>query len=1019
MIGTTVLHYQVLRQIGAGAMGAVFEAFDSKLERKVALKFLHEQGLLDATTQARFAKEAKVVSKFDHPNIGVLYNLETSQQQTFLVMALYQGQTLAERISDTNLDFYTIVQFALEMASALEHAHAHGVMHRDFKPANIFVAKDTTGKERIKVLDFGLAKLQEQTQHLTKQNAMVGTLLYAAPEQLRGRFTPQSDLWAWGCVVYQMLTQSAPFQGESIGQVLNNILSHQPEPLEELRPDTPDDLLYLVSQTLEKIPADRIQSAKELISVLEQCAFELKSASATQVPKASNTGTISFPKPKLPSANTVFVGRETELANIQTLLELPHARLVTLLGLGGMGKTRLALEVATTRQDQYRDGVAFVDLTRLDNANLVPNAILNALELTVNQDAIADTLSALEFREMLLVLDNFEHLMPARELIGQILKQTNKVQILITSREVLGLQVEQLLEIGGFPALTKAPLEQQSSAQLFLQAAQKAQLDFAFQPTDHATFKRIYNALSGSPLGLTLAAAWTRMLELPEIADEIEQNIAILETSASDIPERQRSFSAVFESSWRYLSDTEQMVLAKLTVFRGGFSKEWAKRVAGANLLVLQGLIQKSLISRKDNRYAIHELIKQFAEKQLSDEARDDAMEALGQCCLELSEEYLESNSKQIREMTQKVAMELHSIREGLVWLTRKDPSKGALIVIKLDLFWTTIGLHQEMMDWVVIFEKNYLKKDKIRCMILKTLSMYFYSKRNLELAEKNIINAKEIVELMQLNDYLGEIFLVFCFIEMGRKNSEKAEEYLNKAIYQFEKDKNFNKLSYCYNNLAQIYSQKNYFFTKHNEINELYIKSIRYAKLSKDEFAVPQIMLNQAMLARKNNDYTLEKLIINDALIIARSLDNFIALIGCLNRLGIYFFETKAYFSASKYFIEALEISFRLNHTESINVGIFRISDILFAARRFEEAFRVSIADLNIYHQLYPRENIREKWCEKSYPKMFEQGFTQEQLELLEAEANALTLEESVQYAIQTLQSIMPELEAHEPTQA
>jgi serine/threonine protein kinase len=588
--GTRLLHYSILRKIGSGAMSVVYEAFDTKLERKVALKILTISEQVDKKAQTRLAHEAKVISKFDHPNAGVVYSLEEIAGLKFLVMALYEGETLESYLSSNTLSIATVLEFALQIASALAHAHSFGVIHRDIKPANIFVAKDSSDTKKIKVLDFGLAKLEMQSANQSTEKLMVGTILYAAPEQLKGKVSPQSDLWAWGSVVYEMLTHTTPFKDAKATEIVSQILNHEPAPLEQYRKDIPDGLAYVVMKCLEKNPERRIQSAKELIVLLEQCSLEIKS-DPQQVPfNQAKTKLVPFLKAKLPVPNNQFIGREPEIKQLIQLLNAPIRQPITVVGLGGMGKSRLVIEVARQVQDKYLHGAVFVDLSSIEDARFLPTTVLHALGIAANKDPHNEMIEMLKFREMLLVFDNFEHIMAGKDIVSQILNVAPEIQIFISSRECLGLHTEVVFELNGFPEPNAMPLANQQSAQLFLSSARRVNRDFVFEASDRADFERIYRLLSGSPLGLSLAGTWIQTLSLSEIAEELEGNLGLLETTAPDVPNRQRSFVAVFHSSWQQLSPQQQLILAQLTVFKS-FSKDWAKIVTGADLGTLQTMI--------------------------------------------------------------------------------------------------------------------------------------------------------------------------------------------------------------------------------------------------------------------------------------------------------------------------------------------------------------------------------------------------------------------------------------------
>ncbi len=244
----------------------VYEALDTKLERNVALKFLLDGVIHNPQAMQRFEREAKAISRLDHPNIGAVFALEQNFEQTFLAMALYQGATLAERLEQKRLSQSDAIRIALEIARGLEHAHEQSVIHRDIKPANLYLARMSNGTELLKILDFGLARLEDASRQLTRPGATTGTLLYMSPEQLSGKADALSDIWAWGAVVYEMLAGHTPFQVDGIGALLHAILNADPTPLE---PSTPKTLADLVLQALQKDPNTRPQSMTQIVATLE------------------------------------------------------------------------------------------------------------------------------------------------------------------------------------------------------------------------------------------------------------------------------------------------------------------------------------------------------------------------------------------------------------------------------------------------------------------------------------------------------------------------------------------------------------------------------------------------------------------------------------------------------------------------------------------------------------------------------------------------------------------------------
>jgi len=265
----TVSHYRIIRKIGSGGMGEVFEAVDTRLDRKVALKFFVSGSVPDEEAKSRFMQEARAASALDHPNVCVLHDVgETRDGRLFLAMAHYEGETLKSLISRGPLSSGRALGILRQVGAGLAEAHARGIVHRDIKPSNIFITRDGM----VKILDFGLAKLSTGVD-ITKAGSPIGSVLYMSPEQARGEeIDHRSDLWSMGTLLYEMLTGRRPFQGTHDHAVMYAILHEPPADLTELVPDVPPDIAAFVAACLEKDRADRpdsVRAALDLIGVDE------------------------------------------------------------------------------------------------------------------------------------------------------------------------------------------------------------------------------------------------------------------------------------------------------------------------------------------------------------------------------------------------------------------------------------------------------------------------------------------------------------------------------------------------------------------------------------------------------------------------------------------------------------------------------------------------------------------------------------------------------------------------------
>ncbi len=322
----------------------------------------------------------------------------------------------------------------------------------------------------------------------------------------------------------------------------------------------------------------------------------------------------------LPAFPTPFIGRADEISELSQLLDNPDCRLLTLIGLGGIGKTRLAVEVAQRVQTNFPDGVFFVPLQPLQAPNQIIMTVLNAIDLKVVGNPHADLLAYMGEKQLLLVIDNFEHLLDGVDLLSEILSAAPRVKILTTSREALNLQEEWLRQIHGltYPASgISAVVHTYSALQLFYDRSHRLRgdIDFAAQ---HDDIVRICQLVEGMPLALELAAGWVKTLSCRDIADELQQSQAILAARVQNAATRHHSMQTVFDHSWHMLTVHEQIVLRRFAVFRGGCTREAAEQVTGSTLNELTSLVEKSLLRHDpaSGRYDMHELLRQYADEQ-------------------------------------------------------------------------------------------------------------------------------------------------------------------------------------------------------------------------------------------------------------------------------------------------------------------------------------------------------------------------------------------------------------------
>ena len=408
--GTRLGPYEILSQLGAGGMGEVYRALDTRLGREVAIKVLPDRFSQNSDLRQRLQNEARAISKLSHPNVCTLHDIGHQDDIDFLVLEFVEGKTLGQLLGGGVLPMRKLISIAVQIAEGLAKAHELGIVHRDLKPDNLMVSD-----EMVKILDFGLAKLTMSGDDFsnscitapleTEPGMILGTLAYMSPEQASGGGVDfRSDQFSFGVVLYEMATGRSPFRRKAQTQTLLAIAQEEPEPMGLLNPEVPAPLWWVVERCLAKEPASRYFSTRDLardLAAIRDRLLDLQHVHSKTRPS------------NLPIPVSALVGRDKELAGGKELLLRPDVRLVTVTGPGGIGKSRLALEMARDTLEHFPSGIYFVPLAGVSDPGSIAIIIAQTLgvreaggqlQLETLKEYLHNSLSA----PMLLLLDNFD-----------------------------------------------------------------------------------------------------------------------------------------------------------------------------------------------------------------------------------------------------------------------------------------------------------------------------------------------------------------------------------------------------------------------------------------------------------------------------------------------------------------------------------------------------------------------------------------------------------------------------------
>nr|WP_271212535.1 protein kinase [Rhodococcus wratislaviensis]GLK39084.1 hypothetical protein GCM10017611_59540 [Rhodococcus wratislaviensis] len=720
-------------EIGRGGFGIVYRCTQASLERSVAVKVLTAD--LDEENRARFMREQRAAGRLTgHPNIvNILHADVTGNGRPFIVMPYHSRGSVDARIRRHGpLPLDEVLRLGVKMAGALEAAHSLGILHRDIKPANILL----TDYGEPALTDFGIAHITGGFE--TTTGVVTGSPAFIAPEVVAGSAPSTSaDVYGLGATLFAALTGHAAFERRSGEHLMAQFLRITAEPVPDPREHgVSEDVSAIIEQTMASDPEAR-PSAAELSQYLRESQLRHGFAvdeMAMHAPEAGATSgapleKAAWPAPswsadsgrggQLPLELTSFVDRRTELTEATNALS--SSRLLTLTGIGGVGKTRLALRIAIKVRRDFSDGTTLVELGELRDELLLAGVVANALGLR-DQSARPIREVLVEFlagREQLLILDNCEQLVSAAaKLTETLLRTCPRLRILATSREPLGIGGEAVLLVPplGVPDpdhLLARGMAGNDAVALFAERGATAVPGFEVTEDNKVTIARICQRLDGLPLPIELAAARLRAMTPEQILQRLTDRYLLLTQGSRDAPSRQQTLRMCIDWSYDLCTPAEQRLWSQLSVFAGSFDLDAAEQVCGPDLPTQElldtvtFLVDKSILIREpagtEMRFRMLETVRDYGREKAHEsgeytelcQRHRDWCERL---VLDMESQWI--SSRELALITTLVR-EHPNLRDALEFCVSESPDSGLRIVAALYPFWLSKGLLSEGRRWL------------------------------------------------------------------------------------------------------------------------------------------------------------------------------------------------------------------------------------------------------------------------------------------------------------------------------
>ena len=922
-------------------MGEVFRARDTRLERIVAIKLLPAGFSENASHLQRFEQEARSASALNHPNIVTIYELGKDGPVRYIAMELIEGMTLRELLVPGPLPMRQIIEIAAQFADGLTKAHEAGITHRDLKPENLMVSRDGF----VKILDFGLAKhtspggehgdLGLTSASLTAPGLVLGTIAYMSPEQVNGKsLNFRSDQFSFGLMLYEMVTGRHPFRRGTVAETIVAILREGIEPLGTHNCDAPAPLCWAIERCLRKDPAKRYESTRELareLAAIRDCFSE------KPVPPLETRPT------NLPVPRTGFVGREKEVSAAKELLLRQDVRLLTVTGPGGIGKTRLALEVARGLIEQFSGGVHFVSLSPLSDPSLLAPAIVQALGIREGGGHSPLELLRKDLQDSprgpaLFLLDNFEHLIQAAPVVAELLATAVNLKILVSSREALHIYGEHefpvppltlpdSLSVPSMTALWQCP-----AVALFVQRAIAAKPDFELNPENAPAIIEICARLDGLPLAIELAAARVKVLSPSSMLTRLASRLQLLTGGSRDLPQRQQTLRQAMDWSHDLLNAEEQKLFRRLSVFVGGCNLEGVEAVcntkADLDLDLLDGMasmVDKSLVQQVERangefQFVMLETIREYAlEKlQVSGETAPTKRAHAAYCLVLAEEEATDLSGSKGTEWLERFELEHNNFRAALEWLTETGEADwGLRLANALFHFWEVREYLAEARDRFgrLLNLKAAAASTKARTRALFAAGVLAGEQGDYASADRLIIESGNVAS--QLGDKTGVAVSLNALAVLARDRGDvaKAHALFEESLDLWRELGDLKAVARGVSNLANVAKLQG----DYGRARFLYAECHSIFQGLQDRTGVAWSLNYLGDVARDQADSAAARASYEQALTIFRELHDRWGIAGTLADLGTLAREEREYSAAHSLYRESIRIFQELDHKRGI----------------------------------------------------------------------------------------------------